>query len=168
MPEAIADTGPVLHLHEIEHLKALRAAGPLLLPELVVEELGRRAISPSLLEAAGLEIILRSPDGSEEAAAREDAGSTLLQPADLQVFALARRAGFRQLVLTDDLALRRLLESRGATVAGSIGLLVRAYASDRMSRSELEESVEALFHESSLHLSRAFRTYVKDLLRRLP
>jgi predicted nucleic acid-binding protein len=72
------------------------------------------------------------------------------------------------LVLTDDLALRRLLESHGATVAGTFGILVRAYSSGRLRRDELEEAVEALFHRSSLHLSRAFRIYIQELLKKLP
>jgi predicted nucleic acid-binding protein len=91
-----------------------------------------------------------------------------IQPADAQVFVLARDSGFQSLVLTDDLVLRRLLESQGTRVTGTVGVLIRAYSSGRISRADLDSSIAALFDASSLHLSRGFRIYVKNLLETLP
>jgi len=70
-------------------------------------------------------------------------------------------------VLTDDLALRRRLENQGVTVVGSVGVLVRAYTTGRIRRDELEGAVDTLFTISTLHLSRAFRAYVRHLLANL-
>ena len=91
-----------------------------------------------------------------------------VQPADAQVFSLARASEFQSLVLTDDLALRRLLESHGGSVTGTVGILIRAYTVRSISRDEMEIAFEALFNESSLHLGRAFRAYLKHLLSDLP
>lgn len=91
-----------------------------------------------------------------------------VQPADAQVFSLARESGFQSLVLTDDLALRRLLEGHGSSVAGTVGILIRAYIVHTISREELEIAFDALFRTSTLHLGRAFRTYLKHLLSDLP
>jgi hypothetical protein len=53
-------------------------------------------------------------------------------------------------------------------VAGTIGILIRAHSSRALARVELEASMEALFNDSSLHLSRPFRSYLKSLLASLP
>ena len=81
---------------------------------------------------------------------------------------LAHDDGFRKPVLTDELALRHRLEASGAVVTGSVGILVRAYKTRRLTRTQLENAVDALFTDSTLHLSRAFRAYVRPLLASLP
>ena len=91
-----------------------------------------------------------------------------VQPADAQVFSLARESGFRSLVLTDDLALRRLLEGHGSPVTGTVGILIRAYTVHTISREDVELAFDALFRTSTLHLGRAFRTYLRSLLDDLP
>ena len=160
MPETISDTGPVLHLHEIGRLTTLATVSPLIFPSRVWDELRHRGLDEAALHRSGLSF--------EVSAAIHDlvpGPETLrLQPADIDVFLLAREKGFEPLVLTDDLALRQLLESRGATVAGSIGILIRAFAVGALSPEELATSSEALLEESSLHLSRAFRMYVRKLI----
>jgi predicted nucleic acid-binding protein len=62
------------------------------------------------------------------------------------------------------MALRRELEFRGALVIGSVGLLVRAYNKALMERADLDHAIDALFDESTLHLSSAFRGYVRKLI----
>lgn len=160
MPEAISDTGPVLHLHEIGRLHILATVAPLVFPARVWEELEQRGIDEGAFQQVDLAVTvlptrLSLPSGAE---------ALQLQPADAEVFVLAQERRFEPLVLTDDLALRRLLESRGATVAGSVGILVRAYAAGTLSLEELGRSTEALLEESSLHLSRAFRAFVRKLV----
>ncbi len=107
-------------------------------------------------------------EGAWQAALRS-AEPVRIQPADAQVFALAQADRFQSLVLTDDLALRRLLESHGCTVVGSVGVLIRTHVSGLFRREELERSIEDLFEVSTLHWSPAFRAYVRQLLEeRLP
>lgn len=160
MPEAISDTGPVLHLQEIGRLDILAAVAPLVFPVRVWEELEQRGMNQRAFQDAGLDFVILSArlgltPGTE---------TLHLQAADAEVFVLAQERRFEPLVLTDDLALRRLLEGRGATVAGSVGILVRAYTGARLSREELVQTIEALLEESSLHMSRAFREFVRKLV----
>jgi predicted nucleic acid-binding protein len=91
-----------------------------------------------------------------------------IQPADAQVFAVARDRSFQVIALTDDLALRKLLEREGATVVGSIGLLIRGYRDGRLTRDALDKCIDDLLGKSTLHLSRAFRSYVRQLVEELP
>jgi len=163
VPEAISDTGPILHLHEIGRLEALAPVAPLIFPNRVWKELRQRGLERSSLEGAGLDLTVVDVEGSgwERFLSNPEPG---LQPADAQVFLLAEESRFEALVLTDDLVLRRRLEAHGATVVGSVGILIRAHASGRLLRNEFERSMESLLEESSLHLSRAFRAYVRKLL----
>jgi predicted nucleic acid-binding protein len=164
MTEAIADTGPILHLYEIGQLECLGAFDNLQLPELVAEELRAYGLDPSRLEIATLIIsIVRVPE-VEWMQIVNDTKKPTIHPADAQVYVLARSNQFRSPVLTDDLDLRRFLENVGATVVGSVGVLVRAYKVGYLKHSELESAVEALFTTSTLHISRAFKAYVHRLL----
>lgn len=142
----------------------LATVSSLLLPDLVISELANRGLSPQRLEADGVEVETATVVIGEWQAILQETEPARIQPADAQVFALARSTGFRLLVLTDDLDLRRLLEQNGASVVGSVGVLVRAYRTGRIDRRELESSIEALIEISSLHLSRAFRSYIGQLL----
>ena len=164
--EAIADTGPILHLHEIEQTTVLGIFTSIVLPEMVSAELQAHGVDFTLLGAAGCRICVTQvgPAQPETLPPR----AQLLQPADHQVFALARARRFGCVVLTDDLALRRILEAQGTTVVGSIGIVVRAYTTGRVSRDSLHAAVEALLERSTLHLSRALRAYVRQLVDELP
>jgi len=168
MREAIAGTGPVLHLHEIGWLKTLHVFDHLVMPDLVAEELRARALDPAHLSVAGLEVAIVTVERDRWTSVIHVADQPAIQPADAQVLILARSSQFRKPVLTDDLALRRRLESLGATVVGSVGVLVRAYTTGRIGRDELESAIDALFTASTLHLNRAFRTYVHRVLADLP
>ncbi|HVR96929.1 MAG TPA: hypothetical protein VMW27_09960 [Thermoanaerobaculia bacterium] len=168
MAEAIADTGPILHLHEIGQLSILTSLGPVALPDLVLEELAHRGIDISDFQSAGVEVRSEILDSAQLESILQGTDLPQIQPADIRVFALAKAGEFAQLVLTDDLALRRLLENHGAEVVGSVGVLLRAYKDGRIVRATLDRSVDALLRQSSLHLSRAFRVYLRSLLENLP
>lgn len=167
MPETISDTGPVLHLQEIARLSALSTVAPLLLPDLVVEELARHGVAADRLMEAGIGFTTQKVEPLVWRQVLRDVAPQV-QPADAQVFSLAQESGFRSLVLTDDLALRRLLEGHGSPVTGTVGILIRAYTLQLISREELELAFDALLRTSTLHLGRAFRTYLRSLLSDLP
>jgi predicted nucleic acid-binding protein len=167
VPETISDTGPVLHLHEIGQLATLTTVAPVVLPDLVLAELETRGLDLAQLGEMGVESMVSPVPTSEwEEILRNLAPQ--IQPADAQVFALARASRFQALALTDDLSLRRLLESHGAPVTGTVGILIRAYTSSKISRWELDAAIESLFNDSSLHLSSGFRAYLRKLLEVLP
>ena len=169
--DAIGDTGPVLHLQEIARLGALRVFRRLTVPRLVAAELRGFGVDLDRVAVPGLEIRVVPVTGARWRPLVEAVGARAIHSADAQVLALARaqvpRAPLSP-VLTDDLALRRRLEAEGAVVVGSVGVLVRAYRSGLLRREELDAAVDALFFESTLHLDRAFRAYVRRLLSDLP
>jgi predicted nucleic acid-binding protein len=168
MREAITDTGPVLHLHEIGWLESLRIFDHLVMPDLVAEELCTYGLDPSHLGVTALKVAIVIVERTEWSPVLSETDQPTIHPADAQVFVLARSSQFQKPVLTDDLALRRRLESQGATVVGSVGALVRAYTAGHLKRNELESAADALFTTSTLYMSRAFRAYVRHLLADLP
>lgn len=167
VPETISDTGPILHLGEIGRLAALAIVSPLKAPDLVWSELGARGIGHPELQKAGIDLTIVPLQDSDWKTLIAASKPSEIQSADAQVFALVRSSSFQALVLTDDLALRKLIESHGATVVGSVGILIRAYSSGRLDRRQLDDAFRALFDESTLHLSQAFRAYLTQLLKDL-
>jgi predicted nucleic acid-binding protein len=154
MREAITDTGPVLHLHEIGRLEALSVFDHLAMPGLVADELRAYGLDPSRLGVSGLDAAIVAVPSEEWSPIVSEPNQPTIHPADAQVFVLAQSDRFQKPVLTDDLALRRRLESQGATVVGSVGVLVRAYTIGRLQRNELDGAIDALFTVSTLHMSR--------------
>jgi predicted nucleic acid-binding protein len=168
VPETVSDTGPILHLREIGRLPLLAPLSPLVIPDLVQAELDVYDIPAAEMAKAGAELTVvpvAEPIWKEILLM---SGFSRIQPADAQVFAVARSSSSDVLVLTDDLALRKLLERDGATVVGSFGLLIRAYRDGRLNRNTLERSVDDLLERSTLHLSRVFRSYIRQLIEELP
>lgn len=164
MADAIGDTGPILHLHEIGALEALASLRRILIPDLVAAELETfRLPEPRLSQAVSPCIIELVPVGVD-ATRKTLPGASDLQAADLQVLYLARTTAPGLAVLTDDLTLRHHVESAGGTAVGSLGLLIRSYRVGQMSRPRLEELVDRLMTESSLYMSRPFRAYVRSLI----
>lgn len=161
MPEAIADAGPILHLHEIEQVRCLSIFDRLLIPDLVEQELRDLQLDPAQL---GITVTTLNVPKAEWNSVINETHKPIIHPADAQIFILARSREFREPVLTDDLALRKRLENEGATVVGTVGILVRAYSTERLRRGELERAVDNLFTASTLHMSRAFKEYVRHLL----
>ncbi|HEX6901451.1 MAG TPA: hypothetical protein VF789_17120 [Thermoanaerobaculia bacterium] len=163
MPETVSDTGPVLHLQEISRLATLSVVAPLILPDLVMDELDAYGCGEATLKAAGVDFRTSPVEDSEWGEILRTVAPQI-QPADAQVFVLVRSSGFKALGLTDDLALRRLLESHGAEVVGSVGILVRAYQTGKIGRKDLDRAIDDLFDRSTLYLSRSFRTYIRQVL----
>jgi hypothetical protein len=168
MTEAISDTGPILHLHEVDQLSACSVFDHLLMPDLVVDELQTYGLDSVQLDAAGVRVTPVPVAPADWTAILNESGLPPLHPADGQVYVVARWHAYHLPILTDDLALRRRLEQNQALVIGTVAVLVRAYTLKRLKRVELELAVDALFSVSTLHMSRAFRTYVRRLIEALP
>lgn len=163
MSEAIADAGPILHLHEIGYLQTLGIFNALLIPDLVANEVRAYGLEPTCLGIADQTVTIEylAEDVWEPFVTVR---RPVIHPADAQIFALAQSRNFTIPVLTDDLDLRRQLEGRRAIVVGSVGVLVRAYSKGLLRRIELDNAIDALFTQSTLHASRAFVAYVRALL----
>ncbi|MDD2367645.1 MAG: hypothetical protein PHN84_15965 [Desulfuromonadaceae bacterium] len=120
MHDAVFDTGPLIHLHEIDQLKIITSVfASIQIPEQVVREI----TNPPILSFIQLhsENINIHPISEPDLFATKDAFSNFrLHLADLAVLMLLK-IHIEAVAVTDDLALRKAIESSGRTVVGTIG-----------------------------------------------
>lgn len=153
-PTAIADTGPLIHLHEIGHLSLLQVIFSLVsVPQAVWDE----SIATGRIPAGDLEAVpaqrvsVTSDQLLEVSSLPETAG---LHRGELECFALCRASRIN-LLLTDDLAARRAAQSLGIQPVGSLGVVVRACHQGNLSLTEAENAIERLHSTSTLFVTRA-------------
>ena len=163
---SIADSGPPIHLQQIRRLDLLATVSPLTIPKQVQAELGAKSVWKALRRLPRLDVHLHRV--SVSAINRERHRSTVgkLSDADVAVLVLARRSP-NDLVLTDDLHLRRRVEAIPRRVVGSVGILVRAYRLKKIGSFQLRRGINELLDDSSLYLSSAFRQKVWALIQQL-
>lgn len=165
--EAVSDTGPVRHLWEIQQQRILTLFSTIYLPNQVKEELSLQDVWQNLDQAVLDCFRVESVADSEIQKMSVTKAFTELQPADIAVIALAKSLN-PSAVLTDDLDLRKALESLGLTAVGSVGLLIRAFKNGHFGKPELEVLIDGLFTGSTLYLSPAFKQRVRKLIKDLP
>ena len=156
---AISDTGPLLHLGEVGALRHMSIFERIVVSQFVAIELERHGVLAEIQESLGKRLHIVPVDDADISAQREILGRCALHHTDLSVAALASRFP-ADIVLTDDLRLRRGLEQRGLPVVGSIGVLFRAFQSGKMKREELVAILNTLMNGSTLYLSRGLRDCV--------
>jgi predicted nucleic acid-binding protein len=167
MLDAVSDTGPILHLSEVQALPCLQLFAQIYLPSLVAAELSYFQLDPINLGIT-TKIAVVPVEQQQRTHILQSLPPPPLHLADAEVFALGDDPAFPNLVLTDDMALRQHLEQHGVLVVGSVGILVRAYHQNLVSRKDLQNFIDALFQKSTLHASPAFRAFIQNLLTHLP
>ena len=122
MKRLVADTGPILHLHEAGALHLLPLIGEVLVPPLVLAEL--RVHAPTLwtgLPPEWVKARVLSPNLQSRARAWQRAG--LLHGGESEALALAGETR-PDWFLTDDAAARIMAESLGMEARGSLGVVL--------------------------------------------
>jgi predicted nucleic acid-binding protein len=160
---AVTDAGPPLHLSEIGQEVALTVFEWVTISPQVKQELMRAGVFDRVAAVLGDRLRVERVSPSELDAQRAVLSRFSVHPADLSVAALAARLS-PDVVLTDDLNLRKGLEAQRRRMVGSVGILVRAFKVGRFTKRELLAHLDRLFDGSTLYLSKAFRAHVRRLL----
>ena len=164
MNRLVADTGPILHLHEAGALHLLPLIGEIFLPPLVIAEL--RAHAPSLWPGVSPEWIkLPILPARVQQRALEWRRAGLLHGGEAEALALAHeiKSGW---FLTDDDAARLMAEPLGIETHGSIGVVLWAAAHQLVPRAEAEACWSGL-QKSSLWMSPKVRAEAKAALKNI-
>jgi predicted nucleic acid-binding protein len=163
---AVVDTGPMIHLHEIDQLGIIIAVfSKLHLPDYVEREIHNEPILQFIRQNT-VQIKVH-PIPEPELFSTKDAYSAFqLHLADLAVLTLLTKIE-DALAVTDDLALRRAIESNGRTVVGTIGILFRGYSQGVVDKPQLKNLIDKIFNDSTLYLNSAFRTRVQNIIESL-
>lgn len=166
MYNAVVDTGPLIHLHEIDQLEIIIAVfSSLHLPEYVEREIRNEPILRFI--HLHTDLIKVHPISEPELFPTKDVFSAFqLHLADLVVLTLLTKI-VDTIAVTDDLALRKAIESSGRTAVGTIGILFRAYKQGVTDKSQLIKMIDLIFNDSTLYLNSAFRTRVLGIVESL-
>jgi predicted nucleic acid-binding protein len=123
LPDVICNTSPIQYLHQLELLHILRAlAGGVIVPPAVVDELAEgRALGVNLPDLTALDWVTVRRPVSELAVPLV----TNLGPGETEVLMLALESREAVVVLDDALA-RRVAETLGLRLTGTLGLLLDA------------------------------------------
>lgn len=148
---AVADAGPMIHLHEVGHTNLLNLFDVLYIPDAVwAESVGKSRIPPLSLAnvqrhtVAGIDI--------EHFVQKHSLSN--LHAGERESLFLCRQLVV-PLLLTDDLAVRDTAKRLQIRPVGSLGIVVRGYREGHLTRSEAEQTLVALHEESSLFVTQA-------------
>ncbi len=164
MTRAVCDSGPLTHLWQIDMWSVFGTFGTLHIAEQVAQEVREHVVLNRMKDLAGCPLHIHAVLEQEiESTQKAFPPEVTLQRPDWATLALARRLA-PDLVLTDDLALRRAVEAVGQVPMGSVGLLLRAYKAGLLDADALSRAIDGLFVHSTLYLSPAFKSYVRRLI----
>jgi predicted nucleic acid-binding protein len=164
MTRLVADTGPILHLHEAGALRVLELVGEVAMPPLVLAEL--RTHVPSLWAGAlpgWANLVSLSPASQQQAVAWRQAG--LLHGGESEALALALAAR-PDWFLTDDAAARLMAESLGLETHGSLGVVLWAARRRLIGNAEADAALSGL-EKSTLWLSPRVRAEARAALAKI-
>jgi predicted nucleic acid-binding protein len=145
---AVADTGPLIHLAEIDCLPLLAIFPQLHIPSEVWREAERPATIRSEVTFATHHVLL----SAEVAEFTTDNGLDKLQLAERECLLLCSKLDV-SLLLTDDLAVRKAAQALGLTPVGSLGIIARAHRMGRISMDAAERHLRGLHTASSLFVT---------------
>lgn len=159
---AVSDTGPPLHLVEIGKENLLSLFRAVIISEEVQTELVRHGVWDKI-QSVPLCMDVVQVNRNELIEQRRAMSGFRVHLTDISVAALAARMS-PDVVLTDDLELRKGLENQGRLVVGSVGILIRSFKTGNLGKSELLACIDTLLNGSSLYLSKGFAVHIRRLL----
>jgi predicted nucleic acid-binding protein len=157
---AVADTGPLIHLAEINCLSFLEIFEDLHIPEGVWEEADRPPTIRQELVFAKRHVL--QPEDLARFTAEH--GLEKLQAGERESLLLCSQLAV-PVLLTDDLAVREAAKALGLTPAGSLGVIARAHQMGLISRNAAERHLKDLQTASSLFVTQAIVDLAIELLR---
>lgn len=149
---AVADTGPIIHLAEIDSLELLGVLDLVYVPKTVHEELAAGTIPPGMAELSYESVT----------AGQSNEMDVELDPGEKAALAVARE--YDAVLLTDDMSARDAAKEVGVEVHGSLGIIALAHARAPLNRDEAANRMRALQQETSLFVSEAVVERGIDLL----
>ncbi|VVB94439.1 Uncharacterised protein [uncultured archaeon] len=149
---AVSNTGPIIHLSEVDCFHCLRIVDNLLIPSSVESEIrSKNAPGKNELRNAGW-ITTKELDGIQKEKADKISKDFGIELADAEAIMLAKTNNIK-LLFTDDKSAREIAEYYGLEVHGSAGIIARAYRSKILSYEEVRKALERLHKDSSLYIT---------------
>lgn len=157
---AICDTGPLIHLDELDSLDLL-ADFHVWVPDAVWQEVQRHR--PTALQRPRVPVERQAVLGAVAPAILTLSRALSLDTGEIEALAIMARAP-QALFLTDDAAARLAAQQFGYRVHGSIGILLRAIRRHQLTTAEVLARLRVIPQRSSLYIRPAL---LEDIITRV-
>jgi len=147
--KVISDTGPLIHLSEIDLIKALDAFKEIYIPEEVNNELKRNRIDKNVFN--NVKIANLGPKFKDVAEIMVNKFSLDLGEAQAIALSLQEKADY---FLTDDLDARTVANAHNIEAHGTVGIILRAFREKIINKKLALEKINELYTSSSLFITR--------------
>jgi len=144
---AVSDTGPIIHLSEINLIKVFDIFSIVVIPEEVERELKNCKI----LISKKIKILKLSPDFKDKVKIFTNQENLDLGEAFAVVLAMQEKIDY---FLTDDLNARNVAIKYNIQVHGTIGIILRAFRERIIDKKTAIEKVNELYTKSSLFITK--------------
>lgn len=151
----VSDTGPLIHLAEINLIKALDAFQEVCVAEEVINELKKNKAKENIFRK--IKLINLKPKFKDVAEILVNKFSLDLGESQSIALALQEKAGY---FLTDDLDARTVANVHGVEAHGTVGIILRAFRENIISKETAVKKVNELYTASSLFIT-------KDLIQQI-
>lgn len=145
--KAVSNTGPIIHLNEINLLNILEIFQILLIPEEVAKELRKNKI----MIPKKIKIISLNPQSKDSVKVLTNQENLDLGESCAIALALQERVDY---FLTDDLEARSVAEKYNLETHGSIGIVLRAFKEKIINEKIAIEKIGELYSKSSLFITK--------------
>ena len=145
--KAVSDTGPIIHLNEINLIYSFDIFSELIIPEEVERELKSNKI-PIFKK---IKILKLSPDLKDKIKILTNQENLDLGESFAIVLAMQEKTDY---FLTDDLDARNVAIKYNIEVHGTIGIILRAFKDKIIDKKTTIEKVNELYSKSSLFITR--------------
>jgi predicted nucleic acid-binding protein len=149
----VSNTGPIIHLTEINLTQALNIFNEIFIPDEVANELKRNKI----MIPKKISIIRLNPQGKDNSLLFANEHSLDLGESQAIALALQEKADY---FLTDDLDARETAKRFNLEVHGTIGIILRAFREKVIQKEEAIKKIKSLQSISSLFIT-------KDLIEKI-
>ncbi len=146
MLEPVSNSGPFIHLNDINKLKLLNNFSKIFIPDKVAREIGH--LLPGFIN---IKIIKVSP--RETKSFNKKLSRFKLHEAEIDALYLAKK--LNRTFFTDDLEARNAAKKLRIDVHGCIGVIVLCYKNGLINMSEAKRLINELYEKSSLFISKA-------------
>jgi predicted nucleic acid-binding protein len=161
---AVCDSGPLTHLWQVGAGPAFGTFESIHVAQQVIQEVAGHVPLEEFQGLSGSQLFTHNVTENEiELSEKALPAGISLEGADLTTLALARVTR-PDLILVDDLTLRRAIEAQNDVPMGSVGILIRAYEAGLLDTFSLNQVIDNLFVHSTLYLSPKFKGYMRKLI----